>query len=95
MSIVSVLVTQLEKALVASVAGTLAGSVKDAVASAIASLVGKLPTEDDLAARLLGNPRLKAWLVKQPASDQAAVKRAATIMASCALESILKLLKKV
>ena len=61
-----------------------------AIQQTISEALAKLPAADALAARMLGNPRVKAWLAKQPIEDQAAVKRAAAIFASAALESVLK-----
>ncbi len=56
--------------------------------------IAKLPTAEALGQRILGNPRLKAWLKTQPAEVQAAIRDAAQLIATCAIESITKDLLK-
>ena len=95
MSIASTLLEDLQRSLGKTVTTALIG----AVAGAVGNVVAKLPTDEDLATRIRGNPRFKSWLAKQPTEDQAAVKRALElgaheILASCSLETVVKVLTK-
>jgi len=75
------------------VAVTLGDLAKRAVVESVQAVSLRLPDEDELAARMLGNPRIKAWVRKQPPADQEVIRRAAAIFASAALETIHKELR--
>jgi len=98
-SIASILLDDLQRSLGKEIVGTVKTALLEAVAGAVGNVVAKLPTDEELAARIRGNPRFKAWLSKQTAEDQAAVKRALElgaheILASCSLETVVKVLTK-
>jgi len=75
------------------VAVTLGDLAKRAVVESVQAVSLRLPDEDELAARMLGKPRIKAWVRKQPPADQEVIRRAAAIFASAALETIHKELR--
>jgi phosphoserine phosphatase len=90
----SVLSQQLNK-LQLSIGGVVVSAVKDVGTVVGAEVVGRLPGAASLGQRILGNPRVKAWLKKQTPEVQAAAKTLVTagwtaILASAALESIVK-----
>ena len=85
MSIVSKILNEL--------AGTLGDLAKEAIVQSVQAVSLRLPDEDELAARMLGNPRIKAWVRKQPPADQEVIRRAAVMFASAALETIHKELR--